>query len=310
MYRRLLLMTTVLATLTACSFLESSPDTTTTTTAAAVAGSVPTTALAADLAGAADSPCLAGDRPFASDGVISAFGGANGDAAQISGVRWADHPGCERIVVDLLTSDGAPAGAINPVGVDYNAELGIIRINLPDAITQSAISDSRFDGALVDRVYVVATTDGRVAADVHITPGAAIALRAFEVDSPSRIVIDVRSEEAATPVLGAARTSDTVILSPLPGPASSTVAIAGYAKGPQDELAALIYGAADQQLLVEEAIGLGSATNLWREFGTNVSGLPEMPLLLTVGFEGSTSAAPATVTIDTSTSQLPAPPEV
>ena len=114
-----------------------------------------------------DSPCLVGDRPFSSSGVISAFGGATGDAAQISGIRAGSHPGCERVVIDLLTADGAPAGSLGLVGVEYQEEVGIVRINLPNVVTRTAVADTRFDGALANRAYVVYTREGHLAVDIH-----------------------------------------------------------------------------------------------------------------------------------------------
>ena len=308
MYRRRILISLVVM-LAGCSVLEPSSSTTATSTADIQAEEQSTIA-ASEETPIPESPCLAGDRPFARDGVISAFGGANGDATQISGIRWAAHQDCERVVVDLLTADGAPAGAIDPVGVDYDAELGIIRINLPEDVALSAIADSRFDGDLVNRVYVVATTGGGMAIDLHITPGAAIALRAFEADSPSRIVIDVRSEEEATPAVGATSTAQTVVLSPLPGPAATTILVTGYARGTTDELTARIFSDPDRDLIAAQEIALSGDASLWREFAARISGLPEQPLQLSVGFGSSEATQQTTVNIDTTVSRVPDPPDV
>ena len=308
MFRHLLVLVLAVA-LAGGGVLEPSVDSTTSTTTALVAEELPGNGLPEPTA-AGDAPCLVGDRPFARDGVISAFGGANGDATQISGIRWAGHEGCERVVVDLLTADGAPASAIDPVGVDYDAKLGIIRINLPAAVARSAIADSRFDGDLVSRVYVVSTADGRVAIDLHIRPGAAIGLRAFEVDSPSRIVIDLRSDEGASAVVGPTTTSRAVLLSPLPGPAATTVLVTGYARGTQDTLTARVFSDPDRELLLSADIALTGDANLWREFASRLPVLPEQPLQLSVGFGGSEPADNTTIRIDTTVINMPDPPEV
>ncbi|MCP3997344.1 MAG: hypothetical protein GY722_20145, partial [bacterium] len=133
---RLLLILVAALVLTSCGALDSLASTTTTTEPVVAEPDPPPTTLPETDSGTVP-PCLSGDRPFAADGVISGFGGANGDATQVAGIRWASYPGCERLVVDLLTADGAPAGAIDPVGVDYRALEGVIRINLPPAISRS-----------------------------------------------------------------------------------------------------------------------------------------------------------------------------
>lgn len=307
MLRRLTLISVVVI-LSGCSVLE--PAASTTTSFAEIEPDATPTIAPSGGNSTTDSPCLAGDRPFARDGVISAFGGANGDATQISGIRWTTYQGCERVVVDLLTADGAPAGAIDPVGVDYDPELGIIRINLPEDVARSAIADSRFDGDLVSRIYVVATAGGGIAVDLHITRGAAIALRAFEVDSPSRIVIDVRSDDEAEPTIGATSTAQTVLLSPLSGQADTTILVNGYARGTRDELFARIFGDPKQELIAVQEIALGGDSNLWREFSVRMYGLPEQPLQLRVGFGSSATSQQATVNIDTTVNRVPDPPDV
>ena len=147
--RRFATSTALLLMLTSCA--TTSETSGTTTTAPPAPQATATTATTSTLADTPpDSPCLVGDRPFSSSGVISAFGGATGDAAQISSLRSGSHPGCERVVVDLLTADGAPAGSLGLVGVEYDEEVGIVRINLPEMILRTAVADSLFDGELAE----------------------------------------------------------------------------------------------------------------------------------------------------------------
>jgi hypothetical protein len=221
--------------------------------------------------------------------VISAFGGANGDATQISEIGWAAHEGCERIVVDLLTADGAPAGALDPVGVDYDPDRGVIRVNLPDAIARSSVSDSLVDGALVSRVYVVETEERGLAIDVHIVPGTTLALRAFEVDSPSRIVIDVKEQEGAPEVQGVAVGPSVVILSPLADATETSLTVAGYARSTSGFVEIRIFERSAEDPLAEEALELGSS-DLWKEFRTELIGLPSRPLVLEATTRGTTSS--------------------
>ena len=307
MRRSLVLIVTILAA-AGCGIAEQvAPTTTATTTTTTVATAVPTTA---DAPLTDESQCLSGDRPFARDGIISAFGGANGDAAELSRIRWATHPGCERVVIELLTADGAPAGAVDPVGVDYDSQTGIIRVSLPAAITRSAIADTRFDGELISGAFVVQTQEGTLAVDLHVAPGTTLALRAFEVDSPSRIVVDVRSDDEGAAVVGASIGTSIVLLSPVPESTERRAVISGYVRGGSGDVAVAVYRIGDEPALVFETTVTPAAGNLWQEFATVATGLPAGVLEFEVTAQRDRSGSPARVTIDTSDRSVPAPPDV
>jgi hypothetical protein len=247
-----------------------------------------------------DSPCLIGDRPFSSSGVISAFGGATGDAAQISGIRAGGHPGCERVVVDLLTSDGAPAGSLGLVGVEYREDVGIIRINLPNVITRTAVADTRFDGDLAERAYVVHTEDGHLAVDIHVTAGAAVALRAFEVDAPSRIVVDLRPDPDAAAVRGSIVGDGIVVIDPAPGTVDAPLSVSGYARAFAANVVVRLHASRDAAPLAEATTTATEWGEAWGEFKVMLTSIPQQPLELFVGAESPRggSAAGAWVTID------------
>ena len=300
---RILLALATAVLIGGCSGIATSTTTTSTTPPTIDRPTTAVTAAPEDV----DSPCITGDKPFAIDGIISAFGGAGGDATQVSGLRWISHPGCEQVFVDLRTADGAPASAIDPVGVDYDAERGIIRINLPQSVNRSAVSSSLFDGDLVDRVYVVATQQGRLAVDIHITPGTMLALRAYEATSPSRIVIDVREQTDAIRVIGASHSPDVVIVSPLPNWSDTSVDVAGYARRGQGQLVVRVYD--DGEVLVEQTIEYGGTTSVWTEFEVSLIGLPARPLELEVVPAGAPIDEAARVAIDTTERPEPDPEE-
>jgi hypothetical protein len=290
-----------------CGIVEQvAPTTSVATTTTTAAPTIPTTAGSPITD---ESPCLGGDRPFVREGIISAFGGANGDAAQLSELRWASHPGCERVVIELLTADGAPAGAIDPVGVDYNSQTGIIRVALPEAIARSAIADTRFDGELVSGAFVVVTEAGTLAVDLHVVPGSALALRAFEVTSPSRIVVDVRPDEEAATVAGAAIGTSIVLLSPLPESTNKTVQIRGYVRGGSGDVNVAVFRMSDEPAPVLETTIASPSGSLWQEFATVVSDLPPGVLQFEVTAERDGTGEPARVTIDTTDRSTSEPPE-
>lgn len=278
MLRRAVLLLVVVA-VAGCGFLESDSRTTTTTTTTqpedpAVATTTATSTMVPD-----DSPCLAGDRPFADGGLISAFGGANGDANQISGFRWENHPGCERVVIDLLTADGAPAGSLDPARVEYDSRTGVIRVGLPPSIARSAVADSRFDGDIVTRVYTVATATD-LAIDIHVAAGRAYAVRAYEVDSPSRIVVDVREDPEAVPVIGAIFGTGVVVLTPAVGPVTPPLRLTGYVRHSFNGVTAEL--TVDGEVVASETSDPLGGQQAWREFTIVFRDVPNAEVLLVV----------------------------
>jgi hypothetical protein len=281
MPRRLVsvILVALVAPAAGCTFLDPEPTTTTATTEAnqgiVATTSAPPTTLSED------SPCLAGDRPFTAAGLISAFGGNDGDATQISAIRWSAYPGCEQLTVEFLTADGAPAGGLDPVGVEYEAASGVIRVSLPAEVNRSAVADSLVDGDLVNRAYVVSTGD-TLAIDVHLAAGRSYGLRAYDVDSPSRIVIDITEDPEAQPVLGATAGNDVVVVTPAAGPVQASFVVEGYVKGPYDSVTLDLVSQADGAVAATETVTPAAGEAIWREFTVPFRQVPPLPLLLRV----------------------------
>lgn len=295
-----------------CATSGSDPTEAPTTSATPVDATVPTTAAPATSAAPLSTPpCLAGDRPFAASGIISAFGGPNGDAAQISGIRAASHDGCDRVVVDLLTVDGAPAGSLGPVGVEYNETAGIVRINLPRTVTNTAVADSLFDGVLAERAFVVRTVAGHLAVDIHVVAGSSVALRAFEVGAPARVVVDLRSDTEATPVTGATTDNSVVVITPTPGPASTPLVVSGYARTFEARVEARLHDTPDGDPVAQDATTATDWTEAWGEFTITLPEAPARPLELFVGSESPRDGTPLGVwmTVDLTSTEPVAPPE-
>lgn len=241
------------------------------------------------------SPCLEGDTPFADGGIISAFGGASGDAAQISGIRAATHPGCERVVVDLLTVDGAPAGSVGLTGVEYNESVGVVRINLPKDIAMTAVTDLLLDGDLIDRAFVVRTVAGNLAIDIHVVAEVGVALRAFEVDAPSRIVVDLRSDTDAPAARGAAIGDGIVVVEPAPGAAASPLRVSGYARTFEANVVARLYENREEEAVAEVTTTATDWSEAWGEYTIVFETPPLLPLELFVGADSPIDGSPVGV---------------
>jgi len=173
--------------------------------------------------------CLQEEIPFAADGIVATLGEGKGDAAAVGGVRWASHGTCERVIVDLLTESGAPAGALGEATVAYAADIGIVRVELPFSVT--AVADSVVEGDMVERVFVVRRLSGELAIDIHLAADNPTVVRSFEVGEPARIILDLTTApDGVIPPTSPTIAADVVVLSPLPGPAAYPLIVSGYAR--------------------------------------------------------------------------------
>ncbi|MEA2001676.1 MAG: Gmad2 immunoglobulin-like domain-containing protein [Actinomycetota bacterium] len=295
-----------------CATTGSDPTEAPTTSAAPVDTTVPATAAPATSAAPLSTPpCLAGDRPFATSGIISAFGGSNGDAAQISAIRATSHEGCDRVVVDLLTVDGAPASSLGPVGVEYDESAGIVRINLPRTVTNTAVADSLFDGVLAERAFVVRTVAGHLAVDIHVVAGSSVALRAFEVNAPARVVVDLVADDEATPVTGATAGEGVVVITPTPGPATTPLVVSGYARTFEAHVEARLHDTSQGEPVAEDTTTATDWTEAWGEFTITLPDAPARSLELFVGSESPRDGSPLGVwmTVDLTSTEPVEPPE-
>jgi hypothetical protein len=200
----------------------------TTTTSAPVAPS--TTVTAPVSPSPVDGPtCAAGGARYTTDGLLAAPGEESGNAVTLGSVRWRNLDECERLVLDFLTEAGSPASRLGLAAATFIAETGIVRVNLPPEVEGAGIADSLIDGPLVKKVYVADVPGSGMIVDIHL--GADVEARAFAVESPARLVIDVRSTDDAEPVLGhPTLAADVVVLTPATGPNLYPLRVAGYAR--------------------------------------------------------------------------------
>lgn len=205
--------------ISACSS-ETEPPTSSTTQPST--STVPSTGLDS----ASVPACLEGQIPFSDEGVIGSVGVGVGDARGIAELRWAAHEGCERLVIDLATVDGAPAIAVGATTVAL-VEPGILRIQLSEAVTLTAVADTTFDGDLIERAYAVRDRAGSLFVDLVLA--SSVEARAAALESPARVVVDVvpgRGDLDSFPAIG----ENIVVISPLSGEASYPLGVAGYSR--------------------------------------------------------------------------------
>lgn len=257
--------------LTACT--DDSPDPpppTTTTTEAST-----TTTIAETITDA----CVSGDLAFGEDGLVAAIGDPDSDATQLSQVRWERGTSCERLVISFATDSGAPATTLGLTGVSVIAFAGVIRVDLPEEITSTAVADT-FTNGLVDRTYVV--RDGAdLGIDVHGSRDTAIAARAFLTSSPASLVIDVIALDDAPEPVGASLSESAVVITPPPGPTLYPFTVAGYVVPGAVSVDILVTNESD--VPVSLTVALEGATDAWQAVSTRIDDGPSGRAELLVG---------------------------
>ncbi len=225
--------------------------------------------------------CVQGDLAFEGDGLIAAVGESDGDATQISQIRWDGAGTCERITIAFSNDNGAPATTVGPTAVSMLEFSGIVRITLPDETDSTAVADSLFEGALIERALVVRDLSDGLTIDLRSAEGVAIEARAFTTTSPSTLVIDVIRGPDASESVGAAQSDVAVVVTPVPGPNLYPLTVEGYVT-PSLRSIHLILGVQDTNTL-DLAVALDGYTDAWQGFRVDLPDGPSGHASLFVG---------------------------
>lgn len=251
----------------------------TTTTEASDAGDTAATTQP-DAAAARESNCGGGEA-FRSAGLIAALGGDDGDARMLSSVRLTGEEGCERLTLDFLSSTGAPASVLGPMGVTLIAETATLRISLPPEVRASAVADAAIDSTLVDHLYVVEDEETGLFVDVHLNPTVPAEASAFDTISPAQVVVDLRESGGASAVLAPPRRGrDLVVLSPASGPGLYPIQVAGFARQGTDSVQVRLVG--DGETSFAQVLPIERGTYVWQEFQLLIDDGPSGPIQLVV----------------------------
>ncbi len=181
---------------------------------------------------------------FVSAGVVGTAGGPGGDARLIAEIRL-DSPraapgadeACERLAVELATTDGAPATGVGIVEVELLTRPAVLRLRFSSVVADTAVADVLLESGLVRRAFVVRDADG-LTVDAHL----AAAVAAAVVPTRGRVVVDLR-RVGDLPVGAAVAGSSGAILEPAGAVASYPLLVAGYGRSATGELAVTVSGA-------------------------------------------------------------------
>lgn len=228
-------------------------------------------------------PCATGDLAYVDAGNID-VGTGTGDAAEIAGIRWATDPSCDRLVIDLVTEGGSPASELGASDVEFRRHQGVVRATLPGRVIASALTDTLVGTRLITRVFVVRLLDGRLAIDLHLDSLSGAEIRAFAVDSPARLVIDVRSGSGGA-ITPPARSSRVVVLEPRPGDVEYPLVVTGYIAPGVRSVVAKMPSFNEEFPFIETEPALTATT--WGEFTATFDIGPPGEVDLTVGPAGT-----------------------
>jgi len=183
--------------------------------------------------------CLDGDAFVANGALPVESDASDGGPRRIDTIGWASHDGCERLVIDISGAD-APTGEApqrsasmpatpGAVRAELLRDLGILRIELPDAVSvDTAATEEFFEGPLARSAYSVIATDGQgFFIDVHL--GSAAEARVTTLARPARIVADLRlgGDPVPPPAVASRR---VVVIQPRGAEATYPFELMGYAR--------------------------------------------------------------------------------
>ena len=165
------------------------------------------------------------DAPFVD--TSEAQGGSRFQADGILGVRFGNHEGFERLVVDLGAGKRAARrvpkwNLMSPEGD------GLLRVSFP-SVNATKVSDGNFGGALLKDFHVVRAPEGGMFVDVFSKE--AFTYRVLELRDPARLVVDFKPSSASLSVPLPAEGGNTVVAEPRSGETvNGTLSVSGYSR--------------------------------------------------------------------------------
>lgn len=210
-----------------------------------------------------EAEAAGGDDEFVSDGAASGGSGRAADA--ILGVRFGQHEGYERLVVDLGVGD-EPAGAVPRWTLRRSPGDGLLRVDLP-SVRNTAVSDGNLGEAgasILDGFCVVrAPEDGLF---VDVLAGEEFEYRTMELEDPARLVVDFRAADGELEVPPPKAAFNTVLVEPRSGAeVGGALTVSGYSRNPEAMNTIFLEGPAGKILARKSVLG-NDWTSTWGYF--------------------------------------------
>ena len=157
-------------------------------------------------------------------------GGSGYDADTVLAVRYGVHEDYERVVIDLGTGE-RPAGTVPEWTLTSSADDGLLRVDLPSAMT-TRVSGGRFGEGLLGSFHVVRAPDGGMFVD-FITRQP-VRYRVLQMQDPARLVVDFEPAGENLDESLPAQGGNTVLVEPRPNSiVSDPLTVSGYSRNPE-----------------------------------------------------------------------------
>lgn len=200
-------------------------------------------------------------------------GGSGYGTDGILGVRFGDHGGYERVVVDL-GSGGKPAAGVPDWTLSSPTGDGRLKLSFP-SVRNTAVSDGSLEDAgaeLLDSFYVVRGPDGGMFVDFFAER--AFYYRVIELPNPSRVAVDFKPSGSDLALPLPVREGNTVLTEPRRDEAiTSPVTVSGYSRNPEASNTIMLQGPGGQTLARETALS-NDWTSTWGYFETSLDFQP------------------------------------
>ena len=170
-------------------------------------------------------PAASSLGPFVAS--AQADGGSGFESDTVLAVRYGEHEGYERVVLDRGTGE-APARVVPRWTLSSPEGDGLTRIHLP-SVSATGVSDGGFGEGLLNDFHVVHDPDGGMFVDV--TARKAFRYRTLELADPARLVVDFQPAGSPLKKPPSSAGGKTVLIEPRSGArVSDPLTISGYSR--------------------------------------------------------------------------------
>ena len=222
-----------------------------------------------------ETPCLSDGAALASDGFLGRYDSDDTDSQALANVNWSDSGDCAALTLSFRSDSGAPAVEPPSIRAVYLRHTAVVRLELGESVTQSALSEQALDTEHLRAIYVAydPSLPGLVV-DVHLAVGSSV--RFHTASSPARVVIEFESDGQLIGS-GATITDQEVVL--VPASTSPPIVVAGYGLSGSTLDVSVVSLAGS----VSDSVVLAASPTRWTVFDWTVSDVAVGPVEVRVG---------------------------
>jgi hypothetical protein len=195
-----------------------------------------------------------------------ASGGSGARATRILDVRYGEHEGYERVVVDLGTK-GGPAEAVPEWKLASPTGDGLLRVFFP-SVESTEVTDGGFGGGLLGDYYVARAPKGGMFVDVFATK--AFSYRVMELSDPARLVVDFATSGKPLAIPLPAEGKRTVLVEPRrDAEVGDSFEVSGYSRN-FEAMNTVILEDASGRVLARKTVRSNDWSDTWGYFETTI----------------------------------------